>query len=185
MECSRVTRSGILPSVPDINCHQETLRLASQSHFYTHTKSSFASDRRWQVVHYELLPTDQTMTADLDGRHCAIHITLQSSSQQIPFYSLDKPFCGKSFANEADLRQTLRLFGDKTPDFSHQGALCRWRHVGKRFWMPISITLGTSGMKYLLYTVILINQRRQGLFSLPCIIILTYKTYSALLFRMS
>ena len=60
------------------------------------------------------------------------------------FHSLDNHLRGKSFTNEADLCQALTdFFASKTPTFTARG-LNSWRHVGRRCWMPMAITLKTK-----------------------------------------
>ncbi|GFT53211.1 histone-lysine N-methyltransferase SETMAR [Trichonephila clavipes] len=55
------------------------------------------------------------------------------------FHSLDNHFRGKSFTNEADVRQALTdFFASHTPNFTAR-ELNNWRHGGTKCWMPIDI----------------------------------------------
>ena len=145
------------------------------------------------MVHYELLPTGQTITGDLYSQqlepvqqtltqkepalvnHKGVlflhdnvrpHVVrvVRDTIQQLGwealrhppyspdlaptdyrlFHSLDNDLRGKSFTSETDLRQAFtNFFASKTPEF-YRKRLNSWRHVGRRCWMPMAITLKTK-----------------------------------------
>ena len=71
------------------------------------------------------------------------------------FHSLDNHLCGKSFTNETDLHQGLtNFFASKTSEFYHKG-LNSSRHVSRRCWMPMAITLKTKYKLHILLKVFL------------------------------
>ncbi|GFT41604.1 histone-lysine N-methyltransferase SETMAR [Trichonephila clavipes] len=148
-----------------------------------------------QVVHYELLPTGQTVTADLYSQQLervqwALHqkepalvnrkgvLLLYDNARPhvarmarnaiqrlcwrlcglVPsdyhlFHYLDNHLRGKSFTNEADVRQALTdFFASHTPEFYPTG-LNDWRHGGRRYWMPMVITSRTNNRLRCLYVM--------------------------------
>ena len=69
------------------------------------------------------------------------------------FHSLDNHLRGKSFTNEANLRQALTdFFASKTPDFYCKGIEQR-RHIGRRCWMLMVITLKTKYKLHIMWSV--------------------------------
>ena len=152
------------------------------------------------MVHYELLPTGQTITGDLylqqlervqqalhqkepslvngkgvlflhdkanrmsselsgipysnvGGRLCAIHRIHLTLRQPITTYST--PWIIIFVENPSPMKQTwvkpLRTSLLPKPRSSTARRLNSWRHVGRRCWIPMAITLKTN---YKLYTLL-------------------------------
>ncbi|XP_076063419.1 histone-lysine N-methyltransferase SETMAR-like [Oratosquilla oratoria] len=74
-----------------------------------------------QVVHYELLPTGQTVTGDLYSQQLKrVQQALSQKKQRTTPGRMSREW--KSFTNEADLRQALtEFFASKTPEFYRKG----------------------------------------------------------------
>lgn len=92
---------------------------------------------------------------DTIQRHCAIHLNVSTLGEQITNSSI--PWKTTFVGNPSQVNEVLTVFfASKTPEFYRS-----WKHFGKKFRIPMGITLRTKGIPNFLYIFFLINQHKQ------------------------